>query len=156
MIWFTVNSEFMEKNVSSCTTNIWEIFDHGSLLQNIFWYLPNWTSMVLHTSGLLKFSLADIKKYSLQEYLWSTIYHVLVVQLEIYYCQVSNENVQLVFCYQNCSDLLWEKIVLVFEKNLTFISVTKFSLEKQQESIYWKAKRFFFVESSKLILDQKS
>ena len=24
---------------------------------------------------------------------------------------------ELVFCYQNCSDLLWEKIVLVIEKN---------------------------------------
>ena len=23
----------------------------------------------------------------------------------------------MVFCYQNCSDLLWEKIVLVIEKN---------------------------------------
>ena len=25
---------------------------------------------------------------------------------------------EMVFCYQNCSDLLWEKIVLVIEKNL--------------------------------------
>ena len=25
--------------------------------------------------------------------------------------------VKMVFCYQNCSDLLWEKIVLVIEKN---------------------------------------
>ena len=25
---------------------------------------------------------------------------------------------ELVFCYQNCSDLLWEKIVLVIEKNI--------------------------------------
>ena len=27
------------------------------------------------------------------------------------------ETKEMVFCYQNCSDLLWEKIVLVFEKN---------------------------------------
>ena len=26
----------------------------------------------------------------------------------------------MVFCYQNCSDLLWEKIILVIEKNLKF------------------------------------
>ena len=25
---------------------------------------------------------------------------------------------KMVFCYQNCSDLLWEKIVLVIEKNV--------------------------------------
>ena len=27
---------------------------------------------------------------------------------------------EMVFCYQNCSDILWEKIVLVIEKNLKF------------------------------------
>ena len=27
------------------------------------------------------------------------------------------EDEGMVFCYQNCSDLLWEKIVLVIEKN---------------------------------------
>ena len=70
------------KNVSSCTTNTWEIFDHGSLLQNIFWYLPNWTSTNLwcvvlyvtysatHYRGWLKFSLADNKK-KFQE--WSMV-----------------------------------------------------------------------------------
>jgi hypothetical protein len=26
----------------------------------------------------------------------------------------------MVFCYQNCSDLLWEKIVLVVKKNFWF------------------------------------
>ena len=30
---------------------------------------------------------------------------------------VFHVEVTLVFCYQNCSDLLWEKIVLVIEKN---------------------------------------
>ena len=29
----------------------------------------------------------------------------------------SLENEKMLFCYQNCSDLLWEKIVLVIEKN---------------------------------------
>ena len=27
------------------------------------------------------------------------------------------ENEEMIFCYQNCSDLLWEKIVLVIGKN---------------------------------------
>ena len=30
-------------------------------------------------------------------------------------------NAEMVFCYQNCSDLLWEKIVLVSEKNIRTI-----------------------------------
>ena len=29
----------------------------------------------------------------------------------------SHSEPEMVFCYQNCSDLLWEKIVLVIEKN---------------------------------------
>ena len=29
--------------------------------------------------------------------------------------------IQMVFCYQNCSDLLWEKIVLVIEKEFAKI-----------------------------------
>ena len=32
-------------------------------------------------------------------------------------CQVFKRGIEMVFCYQNCSDLLWEKIVLVIEKN---------------------------------------
>ena len=31
--------------------------------------------------------------------------------------QISHLIPRMVFCYQNCSDLLWEKIVLVIEKN---------------------------------------
>ena len=30
---------------------------------------------------------------------------------------LDNWKERIVFCYQNCSDLLWEKIVLVIEKN---------------------------------------
>ena len=29
----------------------------------------------------------------------------------------TDKTTEMVFCYQNCSDLLWEKIVLVIEKN---------------------------------------
>ena len=30
----------------------------------------------------------------------------------------NNQGKGMVFCYQNCSDLLWEKIVLAIEKNV--------------------------------------
>ena len=30
----------------------------------------------------------------------------------------TTKNATMVFCYQNCSDLLWERIVLVIEKNI--------------------------------------
>ena len=32
---------------------------------------------------------------------------------------------RMVFCYQNCFDLLWEKIVLVFEKNFWNLRLKK-------------------------------
>ena len=44
--------------------------------------------------------------------LWNHFYLMVVVSL--LFCQ---KNLKMVFCYQNCSDLLWEKIVLVIKKN---------------------------------------
>ena len=35
-----------------------------------------------------------------------------------------DKNSEMLFCYQNCSDLLWEKIVLVIEKE-QFIQIVK-------------------------------
>ena len=36
---------------------------------------------------------------------------------QVYENKNANPEEEMVFCYQNCSDLLWEKIVPVFEKN---------------------------------------
>ena len=36
----------------------------------------------------------------------------------------------MVFCYQNCSDLLWEKIVLVIEKNFWISRLKAENLQK--------------------------
>ena len=43
-----------------------------------------------------------------------TTNHSFLVSFEV---QMKNEIIEMVFCYQNCCDLLWEKIVLVIEKN---------------------------------------
>ena len=37
--------------------------------------------------------------------------------------QENDTHLKMVFCYQNCSDLLWEKIVLMIEKLLKFEAV---------------------------------
>ena len=38
--------------------------------------------------------------------------------LWLWFLKISEDNwVEMVFCYQNCSDLLWEKIVIVIKKN---------------------------------------
>ena len=40
------------------------------------------------------------------------------IQVEhLYVCNFANKNLIIVFCYQNCSDPLWEKIVLEIKKN---------------------------------------
>ena len=57
---------------------------------------------------------------------------------------------EMVFCYQNCSDLMWEKIVLVIEKNLlkfkaegrefaTFLRSLEQSIQtvKGQNNLWW-------------------
>ena len=41
-------------------------------------------------------------------------------------------DIEMVFCYQNCSNLLWEKIALVIEKNLW-----KSRLKAKNLQIFW-------------------
>ena len=36
---------------------------------------------------------------------------------------------EMVFCYQNCSDLLWEKIVLVIDKNFWILRMMAENLQ---------------------------
>ena len=45
---------------------------------------------------------------------------------------------EMVFCYQNFSDLLWEKIVLVIEKKLL-----KFKAEGQEFAIFLRSVKQF-------------
>ena len=80
-------SEFMGEMFQAAQ---WEIFDHRSLLQNIFlisaklnFHRPM-LRIVLYTRGRWKFSLVDIKKIFCRSDLWSKISHVLVVQLETF------------------------------------------------------------------------
>ena len=46
---------------------------------------------------------------------------------------------KMVFCYQNCSDLLWEKIVLVIEKNFLkiLISLEQFIQTVKGQNNFW-------------------
>ena len=47
-------------------------------------------------------------------------------------CPTNNSSMKLVFCYQNCSDLLWEKIVWVIEEK-----VLKFEAEAENFQKFW-------------------
>ena len=57
----------------------------------------------------------------------------------------------MVFCYQNCSDLLWEKIVLLIEKNfwnsrLKAENLQKFWDYKNNLFEQWKVRTIFATE----------
>ena len=55
-------------------------------------------------------------------------------------------NAYMVFCYQNCSDLLWDKIVLVIEKNFWNLRLKAKNLQKDhQNNLFeqWKDRTFF-------------
>ena len=45
------------------------------------------------------------------------LFHEMCPELSIPCVNYPEKKTKIVFCYQNCSDLLWEKIVLVIEKN---------------------------------------
>ena len=66
-------------------------------------YNKFWTSTFFHKIILLSPIEIDV----LQE----------IKVLQSFWKKTSENAVTMVFCYQNCSDLLWEKIVLVIEKN---------------------------------------
>ena len=48
---------------------------------------------------------------------------------------------KIVFCYQNCSDLLWEKIVLVIEKNFWISRLRIFKIFEITRTIYSNSER---------------
>ena len=55
---------------------------------------------------------------------------------------------EMVFCYQNCSDLLWEKIVLVIEKNFWNLRLKAENLQKiwdHKNNLFkqWKVRTIF-------------
>ena len=57
----------------------------------------------------------------------------------------------MVFCYQNCSDLLWEKIVLVIEKNFWNSRLNLFMI-----TYFWGTLNFSFCFFSKMKQKQKN
>ena len=51
--------------------------------------------------------------------------------IEQFFLTVGQNNlVTMIFCYQNCSDLLWEKVVLVIEKNFWISRLKAENLQK--------------------------
>ena len=69
---------------SKVSKNLVRIYWKISLIYKPHAYLSFQHSMVLHTRGRCKFSLADIKKIFCRSDLWSKISHVLVVQLDTF------------------------------------------------------------------------
>ena len=62
-----------------------------------------------------KLKVKKVQKWDISKmrHFWNCILNVLKLVTDLYWSLF----LKMVFCYQNCSDLLWEKIVLVIEKN---------------------------------------
>ena len=74
------------------------------------------------------------------------IWVVSFFSFNIFFCEMTKSQ-SMVFCYQNCSDLLWEKIVLVIEKNFRNSRLSQ-ELAKFLRSLnnlfkQWKARTIF-------------
>ena len=70
--------------------------------------LKNWNTYNIGPKG---FSSAI---YKILAFICS--WHYILVEIDSEKRLVKTQISEMVFCYQNCSDLLWEKIVLVIEK----------------------------------------
>ena len=97
------SEQFWKQNTISSSSQSTFLFQsvlaHISLSRLNFWdcppYLENILNVVMHYYGLFELN------------------HVIILLI----IRVFFSMKILVFCYQNCSDLLWEKIVLLIEKN---------------------------------------
>ena len=88
-------------------------------ISELDWFLPTSTSTKFRYHLLRSLM---VKKY----FIWQLIYFLAITELPCKtdgfagnydYDQTTPCNDEgMVFCYQNCSDLLWEKILLVIEK----------------------------------------
>ena len=84
----------------------------------------NWPLAFLLTNAILIFPRLTLKRYRKTTPLLLYQTFGLSSRRVVIYCQnlhigfsfLSVKRQEMVFCYQNCSDLLWEKIVLVIEK----------------------------------------
>ena len=66
---------------------------------------------------LIDYRLLIFRRYILLLFSWKVCNEILIANLEIKLCyNFFYVHIKMVFCYQYCSDLLWEKIVLVIEK----------------------------------------
>ena len=85
----------------------------GNFLKMIFFNILLWKKHVL--TAIQRGSINDILFVSanLLSPIWNFIFTIFSICSFIFLFYVQF----FVFCYQNCSDLLWEKTVLVIEKN---------------------------------------
>ena len=68
-------------------------------------------------------------------------------------CYAQTNLAPLVFCYQTCSDLLWEKIVLVIEKNFWNSEITRticFNNERSEQVLLTEWFFILFLEVSQI------
>ena len=59
-------------------------------------------------------------------------------------CMNQKEITNLVFCYQNCSDLPWEKTVLEIEKNFWIFEISRAIYSKSERSEQYLVTECFF------------
>ena len=76
-------------------------------VNHFFWPKQEWITFTCKGSNIRGRSLNMLNKVSNN---WPSTYPWLTLVKESFYNGM-------VFCYQNCSDLLWEKVGLVIEKN---------------------------------------
>ena len=76
--------------------------------------LVSWVKNGIHESLCDQQNVSQPKIYSFL--LTRLLPNKLIVEIEIVYICTHSDQGQMVFCFKNCSDILWEKIVVVIEK----------------------------------------
>ena len=111
----------LPKTVGSAQTHksmsfIWIVW--STLYVYICWFTEQSCIIPFFPQQITVTSMRKNPDYSIYYNCWARLFFLGVIPAAmLIYLNYKVSFVPLVFCYQNCSDLLWEKIVLVIEEN---------------------------------------
>ena len=123
-----------ERSVCIQTVNDFLLWQYVATL-NSFWKLLNHKiklpEAIEHKKSLWQFHPVITKcKINFSQ-------HLYLKKFSDYFGGLIQKWIEMVFCYQKCSDLLWEKIVLVIEKNSFLRSLEQFIQTVKGQNNFW-------------------
>ena len=119
----SLKNDLFRTNMKSCVTSLSFLQDlildcHCQLYEQFRAQIPIWDMYIIYIYQFRQSQLFSGAPFTIFVAFWNRL--LTSISLKIL-SRIKRKKIyillKMVFCYQNCSDLLWEKIVIVIEKN---------------------------------------